>query len=247
MTNVHYITDAEGKKTAVILPIENYEKVLKENDNENSSITKTSDFEYLRKFLTRQLVLSLLDKAFEFLKIPIDNSSRRKRDSSLLLFALVEHFYYSKTTQVDKENYKVTLMDDELYRFHVGIERKTIQTQRNENLIPYLESSKKSVVEIYQYEPFRKIGTSYKLNFLGMLENACSEFLKTSNLEIRELIDIIELSKTIELKDIDTTNKKFKHLWQIVTRYLNKLPDEPKIHQSKAARASKDKNLQRSY
>lgn len=245
MTNVQYITDAQGHKTAMILPIEDYEKILKEKQNEIFFTNKLTDFEYLQKFFIKQLVLSNLDKIFEFLDIPINHSSKRKSDASLLLFALVELFYYSKEIYVDHEHYMITLKNTEFTKFLIGIEAKTIQTQINDNLVPYMENAKKSIVEINQHSPSGKKlkGTSYKLNFLETTEKAIIEFLKESNLEIKEKIDLIQFSKRIKFNEIDISNNHFKNLWKKITFNLDNLPREPKIHESNAARQSKSYQL----
>lgn len=240
MTNVQYITDAEGLKIAVIVPIEDYVKVIEEKYSKNSYEIKTSAQDSIQRFLIKQMVLSTLDKTFDYLKIPIDHSSKRGSDASLLLFALVEWFYYSKNINIDYENYEITLMDTEFSRFQISINQKTIQTQRNANLIPYIESNKKSIVEIHQHPPQEKKGFSYKLNFLEAIENAISEFFKESNVETKEIVELIEVSKRIKFSEIDSANKRFKNLWEKITFSLDKLPHEPKIQLSTAAQKSKD-------
>jgi len=119
MKNIQYITTCDNEKQAVILPLNNFNR--------------------MEVFLVNQLSLSLLDITFEYLNI----------SEKVIKFLKLLVKCSKSINEIENENFEVTLFDDEIAKQvsekkTIKAKKKDIQKRRNEDLILI----KKAVVDI---------------------------------------------------------------------------------------------------
>jgi hypothetical protein len=216
MKNIKYIVDCESNKESVILQIQDFEQ-----------------FEKIKPFLKYHLLLSTLDFAFEYIKIPFN---AKKLLKSLVNLADYEN-QYSNCDHV----FSVRVTDENLateLNINVKNDKKTVQNWRNNEMHPYMRDKDKPqrIYDFFQKEKPSGI-TRYKLNFVEELIFGIEEFVEKNQLSNFE---IISLTNTLVFKK-KTEDKIVGDYTSWIKEQLKKLEGEPNIEESNASISSREK------
>lgn len=238
MAMVQYITDAQGHKTAVILPIEDYEKMLQDLQfgkvdlGENSILVSKREFEFLQNFINKNLLLSVLNVSFEHLNL----NDKQQKSIRSFLETLVKNFFPKYEFGNDSNNFKIKLID-EIIKDSLkskGKDNKIVQRVRKETE-DYVNKINKGVIEFQQEQD----GSTYKLNFIEAIEKAIKDFTVETNISLSDITRLAEFSLREDISNEAEANELYVKLLNHIKKYLDQLPTKIKFYYSTASQASK--------
>lgn len=197
MKNFEYIINAQGNKTAIILPVEKYDELL------NSVI----DFATLAYFNPAAQLLHLPDKATEFIQFLIRASDGKWKDDFILTYDEI-----ADVNDCSRKNIQRGIKDLEEYmksadgravvsiEQRIGLDGKVIGTNYKLNIIRSIHSTLKSLVEA------NSINLTALLKFTILAETFSLEDLDKYNKPFARLIENIKQ----ELSDLPTNPQIIK-------------------------------------
>lgn len=218
MKNIKYIVNSEGERVSVVLDNNSYDR--------------------LQKFLSYQLILSVLNLSLEYLKIP-----NEKPDATLFLKSLLSFADYRKNFGNGNRKYEITVLDEDIAKIQ-NCSEKTISNQRDQ-LFDYMKKKEKAIIDFYRHPENKEDGSLYKLNIVESIDSSVSKFFEEIN-NAGEVIEIINFAKTVKLSDMERTNTIFKNLIEIIKKDLDNISNKVIIIESPAIEGTR-KNLEKRH
>lgn len=228
MKKLQYIINEDNQKQSVIIPIDEYEESVKNQFENDLILINGGDFENVKNFIKKQLVLSVFDKTLELLKLNV----KEQKSICNFLKVLVKVLFLAHQFGDNSKDYSVKLKDEVVKDLlkSKGKENKMVQRYRKK-----IESHSKNLgVGIIEYYQLGNDGSIYKLNFIKSVENAIKEFINETNISSRDFIKLVEFSSRFDLSDRDKTNSVYSKLLNSIKKHLNQLPRDVRFNYSSA-------------